>query len=145
MKVIINLDDNLNVAMETSRQMNFTEIQRLINALLNMYELFAQYPALQKGVARDPKPDEMKLQQGRKSPTRKPLAADHPASSHKKRSFYWTHERAEILQDNYFTKTMDELEALLPGATCVEITAEAQRLGMVLKKTGVKNGARPDS
>lgn len=46
--------------------------------------LESQYPALQKGVARDPKPDEMNLQQGRKSPTRKPLAADHPASSHKK-------------------------------------------------------------
>lgn len=140
MKVIITLDDNLNVAMETSRQMTFTEIQRLINALLNMYELFSQYPASQKGVARDPKPDEMKLQQGRKSPTRKPLAADHPASSHKKkRSFYWTKERHEILTDNFFKKTPEEIMKLLPGVTLEEIQQHAEYSGLVLKKPGDKN------
>ena len=114
-----------------------TEIHLLRKTL---EDLRKEYPALQKGVARDPKPDEMNLQQGRKSPTRKPLQRDHPASSHKKKkSFYWTKDRVDILQENFFKKSIEELMELLPGATHEDIQAQARYLGMVLRKTGEKN------
>jgi len=137
MKVEITLDDNLNVAMETSRQMTFTEIRRLITALLNMYELFSQYPVLKTGVARDPKPDEMKLQQGRKqSPTtRKPLAANHPASSH-----YWTKKRDAILREKFNDDLLvgHSLPAELSGFSLTEIRQRCIELKL-LNQFGVRD------
>ncbi len=114
---------------------------KIFNHEKRIKELEERYPALQKGVARDPKPDEMKLQQGRKSPTRKPLAADHPASSHKKQ--YWTAAREEILRDNFYKKTITELVQILPGFSEAEILAKAEYMGM--KQNGDENGAGPDS
>lgn len=111
---------------------------KIFNHEKRIKELEERYPALQKGAARDPKPDDMKLQQGRKSPTRKPLAADHPASSHK--SFYWTKQRHDILTDNFFKKTPEEIIKLLPGATIEEIQQHAEYSGLALKKPGDKNG-----
>jgi len=107
-----------------------------------------QYPALQKGVARDPKPDEMKLQQGRKhSPTRKPLAADHPASSQK--GFYWTEKRDKIIKDNFEELGPSGIydKSLLPGFSLTQIRKHCQDLGLMDQygNSKVKNGAGPDS
>ena len=109
---------------------------KIFNHEKRIKELEERYSALQKGVARDPKPDEMNLQQGRKSPTRKPLAADHPASSHKK--LYWTAAREDILRDNFYKKTMNELVQILSGFSEAEILAKAEYMGM---KSRVEDGA----
>jgi hypothetical protein len=140
----ISLGSGINLEISLTDITNLGALIKIFNILVDhdkrIEALEKRYPALQKGVARDPKPDEMNLQQGRKSPTRKPLAADHPASSHKKQ--YWTAEREDLLRDNFYKKTMDELVQILPGFSEAEIQAKAGYMGMkFMVKSGEKDGA----
>ena len=122
-------------------------LQKDINDLTKRIEaLESLYPVLQKGVARDPKPDEMKLQQGRKSPTRewRPLAADHPASSHKK---YWTKKNDQLLRKNFKEGMLqrDLMPMELKRFSTTEIRDHCIEIGLMDQYGIWKNGAGSDS
>ena len=69
------------------------------------------------------------------------IKSPSPKPKKQKRSFYWTKQRMDILQENFFKKTVEELMDLLPGASKEQILQQAEYSGMVLKKTGEKNVA----
>ena len=59
----------------------------------------------------------------------------------KNKSFYWTKNRHDILRENFYKKTIEELMAMLPGSTREEILDHAAFHGLDIEKIGGKNGA----